>query len=223
LHDLIEARSGSTRTSRTSEEDYKEIYDLMTTRLTARQLKVVNMRFGLNQTAPITADQYRNETGRRISFENVLSEVYPKLRRELAPEPAPPVIPPEVVYARELAAWNAGNQSCRLLAQALKVCENTALSRMKAMRDAGLIQYKPCSNSSYWFQGAKNRRNTSEAEIPPSEWVNAAQAARLTGLGEKTIRRKLKAGEIEAEKQGGVYQISVGELEKLTKRVQHHW
>ena len=48
------------------------------------------------------------------------------------------------------------------------------------------------------------------------EYVNAVEAARLTGLSEKTIRRKLDAGELQAEKHGNIYAIRVTDLMKLT-------
>ncbi len=48
------------------------------------------------------------------------------------------------------------------------------------------------------------------------EYVNAVEAARLTGLSEKTIRRKLDAGELKAEKRGTVYAIRVTDLMNLT-------
>ncbi len=48
------------------------------------------------------------------------------------------------------------------------------------------------------------------------EYVNAVEAARLTGLSEKTIRRKLDVGELKAEKRGNVYAIRVTDLMKLT-------
>ncbi|SRR6266487_664032 len=48
------------------------------------------------------------------------------------------------------------------------------------------------------------------------EYVNAVEVARLTGLSEKTIRRKLDVRELEAEKRGNVYAIRVTDLMKLT-------
>ena len=48
------------------------------------------------------------------------------------------------------------------------------------------------------------------------EYVSAVQAATLTGLSEKTIRRKIKRGELKATKQGTSYQIRVKDLDKLT-------
>jgi excisionase family DNA binding protein len=50
------------------------------------------------------------------------------------------------------------------------------------------------------------------------EYVNAVEAARLTGLSEKTIRRKLDAGELKAEKRGTVYAIRVTDLLTLHKQ-----
>jgi RNA polymerase sigma factor (sigma-70 family) len=58
------------------------------------------------------------------------------------------------------------------------------------------------------------------SEPEGSEFVSAVQAAQLTGLDEKTIRTRLKAGVLQAEKQGGKYQIRLSDLDKLTKRIQ---
>jgi excisionase family DNA binding protein len=49
-----------------------------------------------------------------------------------------------------------------------------------------------------------------------SEHVSAVEAARLTGLSEKTIRRKIESGELKAEKRGVSYAIRVKDLDKLT-------
>jgi excisionase family DNA binding protein len=48
------------------------------------------------------------------------------------------------------------------------------------------------------------------------EYVSAVEAARLTGLSEKTIRRKIDAGALKAEKHGTSYAIRVTDLQKLT-------
>lgn len=49
------------------------------------------------------------------------------------------------------------------------------------------------------------------------EYVNAAEAGRMTGLSEKTIRRRIKAGQLKVEPgPGNSYAISVKELRKLT-------
>jgi excisionase family DNA binding protein len=48
------------------------------------------------------------------------------------------------------------------------------------------------------------------------EYVSAVEAARLTGLSERTIRRKIDAGELKAEKSGTSYAIRVRDLNKLT-------
>lgn len=47
------------------------------------------------------------------------------------------------------------------------------------------------------------------------EYVSAVEAAKITGLSEKTIRRKLERGELKAEKQGISYAIRVRDLDKL--------
>jgi excisionase family DNA binding protein len=48
------------------------------------------------------------------------------------------------------------------------------------------------------------------------EYASAVQAAALTGLSEKTIRRKIERGELKATKQGTSYQIRIKDLDKLT-------
>jgi len=50
------------------------------------------------------------------------------------------------------------------------------------------------------------------------EYVTAVEAARLTGLSERTIRRKISAGVLKAEKCGAHYAIRVGDLAPLTER-----
>jgi excisionase family DNA binding protein len=48
-------------------------------------------------------------------------------------------------------------------------------------------------------------------------YVSAVEAARLTGLSEKTIRRRIERGEIKAEKRGTSYAIKVRDLDKLAR------
>jgi excisionase family DNA binding protein len=55
--------------------------------------------------------------------------------------------------------------------------------------------------------------------MPRKTYVNSAvEAARITGLSEKTIRRKLDSGELQAEKTSTGYQIRIADLRKLTER-----
>lgn len=49
-----------------------------------------------------------------------------------------------------------------------------------------------------------------------NDHVSAVQAAALTGLSEKTIRRKIESGQLKAEKRGTSYAIRVRDLDKLT-------
>jgi excisionase family DNA binding protein len=46
-------------------------------------------------------------------------------------------------------------------------------------------------------------------------YVNAVEAVRLTGLSEKTIRRRIERGEIKAKKRGTNYAIKARDLDKL--------
>jgi excisionase family DNA binding protein len=46
-------------------------------------------------------------------------------------------------------------------------------------------------------------------------YVNAVEAAHLTGLSEKTIRRRIERGEIKAEKRSTSYAIKARDLDKL--------
>jgi excisionase family DNA binding protein len=46
-------------------------------------------------------------------------------------------------------------------------------------------------------------------------YVNAVEAVRLTGLSEKTIRRRIERGQIKAEKRGTNYAIKARDLDKL--------
>ena len=55
-----------------------------------------------------------------------------------------------------------------------------------------------------------------------SAQVSAAEAARVCGLSEKTVRRWIKAGKLRADRQAGTYSVDLDEVSALAGRVPAH-
>ena len=101
-------------------------------------------------------------------------------------------VPPEIAYAKELAAWNAGHQSVRRLASALQISPDRAYACMRAMREAGLISYTTPTR-------------TPKEVIPPEEayaeelaaWNAGHQSERrlasALGIGESQARARIRS------------------------------
>lgn len=128
LADVIMAPScTTTKTAMTSEEDYRDLYGAMSQLLSPKQQLVVNARYGLNQMTGGDCPSSSSSTE--------LRGIYTKLRKALTL--------PEVTYARELEAWNAGNQTLGKFSAALGVGTNAGARRLELMRRACLIECKP--------------------------------------------------------------------------------
>jgi excisionase family DNA binding protein len=70
--------------------------------------------------------------------------------------------------------------------------------------------------------GTLSSRRLADMATDLSAHVSAAEAARLCGLSEKTVRRWIKAGKLRADRQAGAYSVDLAEVSALAGQVPAH-